>query len=261
MVILKSKDSIQTSSHFQRNSFSIHIELHHFFILVNSNFFKVSNLFFSFITKPKNLLAIFLIGTLIGILIVFGIDYWVKNNAKDKVFNEVSKIPTKKVGLLLGTSKFLKNGHKNLYYHYRILAATELYKNGKLNYILISGDNSQKEYNEPQMMKEDLIAKGIPENKIYLDYAGFRTLDSVIRAHKVFGQKEFIVISQQFHNERAIFLAESYNIKVIGFNAKDVSFSSGFKTIFREKLARVKMILDLIIQVQPKFLGKKIEIQ
>lgn len=221
----------------------------------------MSTPFFSFIKKSKNLFFFFLISILIGILTIFGIDYWVENNAKDKVFNQVSQIQKKKVGLLLGTSKFLRNGHKNLYYHYRILAAVELYENKKINYILISGDNSQKEYNEPQMMKEDLIAQGIPESKIYLDYAGFRTLDSVVRANKVFGQKEFIVISQQFHNERAIFLAESYNIQVTGFNAQDVSFSSGFKTVFREKLARVKMILDLIIQVQPKFLGEKIEIK
>ena len=217
--------------------------------------------FFSIINKPKNLFIILLTILVSGILTVLGIDIWVKANAEGKVFTEVSQIQKKRVGLLLGTSKFLKNGQENLYYLYRIRAAVHLYQNGKISYVLISGDNSQKGYNEPQMMKEDLIAKGIPENRIYLDYAGFRTLDSVVRAYKIFGQKEFIVISQKFHNERAIFLAESYDIEVIGFNAKDVRFSSGFKTVFREKLARVKMMLDLIAQVQPKFLGEKIEIK
>lgn len=135
-----------------------------------------------------------------------------------------------------------------------------MYKANKIKYILVSGDNSSLSYNEPQMMKEDLIKLGIPESKIILDYAGFRTLDSVARCSLVFNEKDVIVISQKFHNERAIYLADSYTIKMQGYNAIDVNKYYGFKTNVREKFARVKLIFDLIFGKKPKFLGKKIVI-
>jgi SanA protein len=136
----------------------------------------------------------------------------------------------------------------------------ELYKKSKIKYVIISGDNSKSTYDEPTDMKNELVKRGIPESVIFLDYAGFRTFDSVIRAQKVFSQTEFTVISQQFHNERAIVIARHYGIKAIGYNAKDVTAYNGFKTKVREKFARVKLFLDFIIGNEPKFLGKKIEI-
>ena len=110
-------------------------------------------------------------------------------------------------------------------------------------------------------LQRDLIAAGIPQNKIFLDYAGFRTLDSMVRAKKIFGQNSVTVISQKFHNERAIRLADYYGIKAVGYNAKAVGKTYGFKTNLREKLARVKVIIDFIIGTKPHFLGEKITIQ
>lgn len=202
-----------------------------------------------------------LISTLVISLTVFGVDYWVKSNASIKIFSNVNDIPENKVGLVLGTSKFNSNGFVNYYYKYRIDAAIALYKAGKVSSFIVSGDNSRKEYDEPTQMRDDLMAAGVPEDAIYLDYAGFRTLDSIVRALKIFGQKEFTIISQKFHNERAIFLGESYGLKVIAYNAKDVSMRYGFKTHIREKLARVKMLLDLTFGVKPKFLGDPIVIK
>lgn len=195
-----------------------------------------------------------------GVILIFSIDFWVKSFASDKCFSNVSELKSSKVGLLLGTSKHLGNGSENLYYSYRIDAAVELFKAGKIKFILISGDNGSASYNEPQMMKDDLVKRGIPANKIVLDFAGFRTLDSVLRCEKVFGEKDVIVISQKFHNERAIFIADSYKIKMQGFNAKDVNKYYGFKTNIREKFARFNMLLDLIFGKDPKFLGEKIKI-
>lgn len=180
--------------------------------------------------------------------------------SKEKLYSEVTEVPKNKVGLLLGTSKYLSTGQVNLYYKYRIEAAAELFHNNKIEYILVSGDNSTKRYNEPKKIKKDLIKKGIPEDKIVLDYAGFRTLDSVVRADKVFGENSFTVISQKFHNERAVFLASHFNSKAIGFNAKEVGTRYGFKVQVREYFARVKVFLDIIFNVKPKFLGDKIEI-
>lgn len=184
----------------------------------------------------------------------------IEKSAVGRTFSNIDSIPHHKVGLVLGTSKFLQNGNVNLYYKYRVDATVALYKAGKIDYVIVSGDNSTKEYDEPSTFKEDLIKGGIPEGRIYLDYAGFRTLDSVVRVKEIFGQESVIIISQQFHNERAIYLAEHYDIKAIGYNAKNVSKHYGFKTNLREYLARTKVFIDILLGVQPKFLGEKIDI-
>ena len=200
-------------------------------------------------------------------LAIFGLFFIVVSNSlverktRNSLFNETEKIPKNKVGLLLGTSKYLRDGRINLYYKYRIEAAIRLFKAGKIEFILISGDNGTKEYDEPTTIKNDLIAKGIPSERIYLDYAGFRTLDSVVRSKEIFGQDSITIISQPFHNERAIYIAKRKGIQAVGYNAKDVKVYYGLKTKAREKLARSKMVLDIIFGKKPKFLGETIEIK
>jgi SanA protein len=196
----------------------------------------------------------------LAIAIVLYPNYIINKKTSSKIFSSVDSIPKNRVGLLLGTSKFLKSG-VNPYYKNRIEATIELFKSKKIDYVLISGDNSRKNYDEPTMMKEDLIKAGIPESKIYLDYAGFRTLDSIVRAKEIFGLDSLTIISQQFHNERAIYISQKKHISSIGYNAKDVSLKSGLKTQIRELLARDKMMLDLMLNIKPKFLGDKIEIK
>ncbi|MNV90542.1 vancomycin high temperature exclusion protein [compost metagenome] len=137
----------------------------------------------------------------------------------------------------------------------------ELYRAGKVKFILVSGDNSNKTYDEPTDMKNALIAAGIPASRIYLDYAGFRTLDSMERALKVFGQKEVIVVSQRFHNERAIYLGEHFGMTVYGYNAQDVAKMGGFKTKTRERFARMKVFWDILFGVDSKFLGTPVNIR
>lgn len=205
---------------------------------------------------------IFLLLIFVAISAVF---VWWSNNKIEKdtenfVTSDLSKVPAKKVGLLLGTGKFLKNGWKNLYFFYRVDATEKLYKSGKIQYILISGDNSQKDYSEPEDMMNELVLRGIPKDRIFLDFAGFRTLDSVVRAKEIFGQNSFIVISQKFHNQRAVFLAKHYGIDAFGYNAQDVNKYAGFKTNIREKFARAKVFLDLLFGKKPKFDGEKVVI-
>ena len=198
---------------------------------------------------------------LLSVLAIFLSNWIVKSNTKGKLYNSTQEIPFNRVGLLLGTSKKLQNGHLNLYYKYRIEAAVALYKAGKIKRILISGDNGNNDYDEPTDMKNDLIASGIPEIHIKLDYAGFRTLDSMVRSKEVFGQQSITVISQAFHNERAVYIGERKDINAIGYNAKSVTANYGLKTKIRERFARVKMMLDLTFGKKPKFLGKKISIK
>ncbi len=209
----------------------------------------------------KKLLILLLMGIFSVLLVIFLSDWRIDTYASPYVYNQLDQIPHNKVGLVLGTSRRLANGQVNLYFKYRIQAAAALYKAGKIDYILVSGDNSIRQYNEPMDMKKALMKQDVPEDKIYLDFAGFRTLDSVVRGKKVFGQDRFTVISQEFHNKRAIYLASSHGIRAVGYNAKDVGLISGFKTRIREKLARVKVFLDIyILNKQPKFLGDKIKI-
>lgn len=211
--------------------------------------------------RLKRFLLLLLGFFVITIISVLSIDYYISKQTSEKIYTQVNKIPPNKVGLLLGTSKYLSSGHINLYYKYRIEAVTKLYRSGKIKFILISGDNGSKSYNEPELMKQDLVENNIPEANIFLDYAGFRTLDSVLRAQKIFGQNTFTVISQEFHNERALYLAHHFNIEAIAYNAKDVKLNYGFKTQLREKLARCKMMLDLLFKVEPKYLGDPIKIE
>ncbi|MCV9387048.1 SanA/YdcF family protein [Reichenbachiella ulvae] len=209
-------------------------------------------------TKRKALIPLLLLSPFLLLILS---NLWIERQAENKTFSDPAQIQENRVGLVLGTSKYVNSGRINLYFQYRINAAVALYEAGKVNFILISGDNGSKRYDEPTDFKNELIERGIPEEKIYLDYAGFRTLDSVVRAKEIFGQSSITVISQKFHNERAIFLAEQNGLSAVGFNARDVSSSYGLKTHLREYLARTRAVLDICLGVEPKFLGDKIEIK
>lgn len=199
--------------------------------------------------------------TILIFAVIVCANYAVRHTAKAFIYQNIDSIPQNKAGLLLGTSKLLRSGLPNQYFQNRVQATVDLYKAGKIEVVVISGDNSRKGYNEPEDMKSELMLRGIPEDKIYLDYAGFRTLDSVVRMEKIFGQKSFTIISQKFHNQRAIYIAYAKGLQAVGYNAEDVNAYSGFKTQLREKFARVKLFLDLWTGKNPKFLGEPVIIQ
>jgi SanA protein len=176
-------------------------------------------------------------------------------------YHRIEDIPYNRVGLVLGTIPKLSGNHDNLFFVYRMNAAAELFHAGKIDYILASGDNSTQSYDEPSAMKTYLIGLGVPEERIFLDYAGFRTFDSMIRANEVFGLTGFTVISQQFHNERAIAIARWHGLDVVGYNAADVRGGLGKSVAIREYLARPKLCIDLLVGNSPKFLGEPVVIQ
>jgi SanA protein len=219
----------------------------------------------SFMRKSRNflitsiLLAVFLTAGLFLVAIVF-CDRQVKTVSSERIYSELTQVPHNHVGLLLGTGKYLGSGVLNPYYQNRINAATELMQAEKVEYIVISGDNSRKNYNEPEMMRADLIAAGVDSTRIFLDFAGFRTFDSIVRLKEIFSQDSVTVISQEFHNQRALFIARKEGIAAIGYNARDVSAKSGLRTKIREKLARVKVFADYLFGTKPKFLGPKVVI-
>ncbi len=206
--------------------------------------------------KTLKTLFLLVILTLVGI---FGLDYYVRKSTAPDIYTSTKQIPARRAALLLGTAKYLKGGYKNYFYTYRIRAAIALWKAGKIKAIIVSGDNGTKYYDETTTMYEDLIKAGIPARYITRDYAGFRTLDSVVRAAAIFDLKEYIIISQRFHLERALFIARVKGQHAIGFAAKDIpGTDAAMKMKFREYPARAKAFLDLyVLGTDPKFYGKK----
>ena len=175
----------------------------------------------------------------------------VVNNAKRKVFSDIDSIKYNKVGLLLGTTPQARFDRiTNYFFIYRIDAAEQLYKAGKIEQILISGDeNSLDDVNETECMRDSLVARGVPASAIILDGKGYRTICSVINANKVYGLKSFTVISQKFHNERAIYQAEHLGLdieNIQAYNAEMPKSRRAFLTTIREYFARVKMFWDLL---------------
>ena len=180
----------------------------------------------------------------------------VVSNAEGKVFSDIDCIKYNKVGLLLGTTPYARIDRViNSFFIYRIDAAEQLYKAGKIEMILISGDEDSLDgINEPECMRDSLVARGVPESAIIMDGKGYRTICSVVNANKVYGLKSFTVISQQFHNERAVYQAEHLGLDVVdiqAYNAKMPKSRRAFLTTIREYFARVKMFMDVLSYKAP----------
>lgn len=181
---------------------------------------------------------------LLLVLYVSASNYWVASYAQYTTA-DISILADQQVCLVLGTSPNASPGKANNYYIYRMQAAANLYHAHKCKVFIVSGDNRKVSYNEPELMRKSLLARGVPEDKIVADYGGRRTLDSVLRFQSVFNQQSGIVISQQFHNERAIYIARSHGVKLLGFNAKDVDKWFSLKTRFREIFSKSVVVLEV----------------
>lgn len=194
-----------------------------------------------------------------SIVFVFSLNWYMSFSSQDIIYTKSKDIPSKKVALLLGTSKYISKGKKNYFYVYRIRAAVDLWKSGKVKAIIVSGNKEDKYYDEPKQMKEDLVRAGVPASYITSDNSGFRTLDSILRAKRVFDIEDYIIISQKFHLERALFITKAKGQKAIGYVAKDIPGTTAAKRmIVREYLARAKAFLDVfILNTKAKDYGKK----
>ncbi|SKA43560.1 SanA/YdcF family protein [Photobacterium toruni] len=208
--------------------------------------------------KLLNIIRITAVLLIIFVATLLLLDRWVSAQTESQIYHDPAKLPAYNIGLVLGTSKYIAKT-LNPYYTYRMSAAIDLYNKHKVDVFLVSGDNAHRSYNEPRTMKRDLLKAGVAKNEIVLDYAGFRTLDSVVRAKKVFDTNHFVIITQQFHCERALFIADHYNINATCLAVQEPRRGiASFKIRVREVLARVKAIIDLfILHEQPKFLGPK----
>lgn len=182
-----------------------------------------------------------------------------KRASDGRIFTQLESVPANGVGLVLGTSRLLKSGKSNLHFNQRIDAAAALYHTGKVRHLLVSGDNHVASYDEPDDMRAALVAAGVPADAITCDYAGFRTLDSVVRAKEVFSLPSCTIISEEFHCPRALWIAQEHGLDAIAFAAPDVSLKSwSLRADVRERLARGWCAVDLyLLHRGPKFPGPK----
>ncbi len=197
------------------------------------------------------LIAIVLTGVVLA-------NIWVVMSTEADVYLDHHQLPDNKIALVLGTSQKLVNGSPNPFFDNRIQAAAALYKEGKVDHFILSGDNRSRYYNEPLAMKKALMKLGVPDSAITLDYAGLRTLDSVVRSKEIFGQNKIIIITQPFHSYRALFISHYYGIDAVALVAKEPDQEEATKVYFREYFARAKAVLDLyVLKTTPKHLGEK----
>ncbi|MCP5522153.1 MAG: YdcF family protein [Verrucomicrobiales bacterium] len=189
--------------------------------------------------------------------VIGGADLACRRAASGLVFTRLEDVPSRDVGLVLGTVRLLASGRTNLHFLHRLEAAAQLYRAGKVRHLILSGDNHVVGYDEPSDMRDALMERGVPERDITLDYAGFRTLDSVLRAHSVFGVDSFVIITEEFHCPRAVWIGRSKGLDVVAFAAPDVALRSWSARVkFREVLANVRCGLDLyLLGTRPKFPG------
>lgn len=200
----------------------------------------------------------------VGILLVSFFllsNIWIVRSTRTRVFSDLSKVPHHRIALVLGTSHRTSKGNPNPFFEKRIETAAELYNKGKIDHLILSGDNRTIYYNEPMAMLKALLKKGVPASAITLDYAGLRTLDSIVRCKMIFGQNKFIIITQPFHSYRALFISKYHDINAIAMVAEEPDFEYSVKVRIREYLARTKAVLDLyVLKTPPKFLGRKEQI-
>jgi len=200
--------------------------------------------------------ALVVVAGFAGLLIAW---FVVETTASGHVHFTTAELAPAEAGLVLGTSPWLRNGRRNPYFDHRIAAAKALYVAGKAPFLVVSGNRSLP-YDEPTEMRDALVAAGVPENKIYRDYAGYRTLDSVVRAKQVFGLDRVVVVSQRSHVARALFIARWHGLDFEGYAAPGVRFPRGLKTDVREVFARALAMVDAVVGRAPKVEGGQVKL-
>ena len=195
------------------------------------------------------------------VIAVWAVSRHIDSSADPRIYADIESLPYRNVGLVLGTSRWSSDGVENEFYTARMDAAAEAFHGSKIDHIIVSGSNPSRYYNEPDAMKKDLIARLVPADYITEDTAGLRTLDSIVRADKVMGQKSFTVISQRSHAARAVYLGTHFGLDVIAYCAKEPARRLNYGPQLREYGARFKAMLDIkVLDTQPHKLGDRIRI-
>jgi SanA protein len=192
------------------------------------------------------------------LLALLGANVWVIGAAQSRVYDDIGRLPGNDVGLVLGTSPYTRRGNRNLLFRHRVRAAAELYAAGKVRHLLLSGANPDETYNEPRKLYQALVELGVPRTAMTFDFAGFRTLDSVVRAKEVFGLDRVTIISQRYHGYRAVFIARNRGLEAVAYSRPEEDARQPLRAETREYLARGMAVLDLFVLFKrPKYLGEQ----
>ena len=200
-----------------------------------------------------------LLGFFVFALLVLGANRWVINSIKSSLYKDLALLPETEVGLILGTSHRSRSGGPNQEFEGRIRAAAELYHANKVQHLIVSGANPDETYNEPRQMRRALVELGVPGEDITMDFAGFRTFDSIVRAQTVWGLPRYTIITHHYHAPRALFIARQLGVRTsVAYLARvGNSDDYGRRDPMREILARFKAVLDIyVLNTQPRFRGE-----
>jgi len=215
--------------------------------------------------KPRRRLKRWLFA-LIGVVLLAGLFVFATNRAvlsagDGRMYFQAEQVPAREVAIVLGSAPQIRGKWKNPFFESRLDASAELWRAKKVRYFILSGDNGRNDYDEPSAMRDALIARGVPADSVTLDYAGFRTLDTMARAKAVFGQHSVIVITDDFHLSRSLFLAQAHGLDAVGFCGEHVAFGTSARTRIREIGSRTKAWLDVyVLHTKPKFLGPPVAV-
>jgi len=197
---------------------------------------------------------------LAALLVVAGCNWWLLAANRSRIFRDAAALPNHDVALVLGTAPRVGR-YGNPFFEARMDAAAKLWRERKVRHFLLSGDNGTRYYDEPTAMRDALVPRGVPAAALSLDCAGFRTLDAMVRARKVFGLEKVIVITDGWHQPRALFLAHAAGLDAIGFRTSDVLWNMSARTRLREWISRVKAVADIYaLHTRPKFLGQPVHL-
>lgn len=207
----------------------------------------------------KKIALYLLLIAILGVLSLVGLSYHISHKTEDFIYEDKNALPEAYTVIVLGAS-VKSDGELSVVLRDRVESALLLYENNKVKRFLLSGDNGSLYYNEPSAMKKYLLERGVPEEDIFMDFAGFDTYDSVFRANYIFDVDKAIVVSQRFHLPRAIYLARSMGLDFYGFIGDRRKYEAETRNNFRELIANVKALGELLINKDPHFKGEKIPI-
>ncbi len=203
------------------------------------------------------LLGVVGLAVVAGVLFVAAANWAVIRGTGERIHTDLATVPARECALVLGTSRYLANGRPNPYFTHRMNAAAALFEAGKVNRLLLSGGSDGKSYNEAVMMRDALVERGVPADVLILDDRGYRTLDSILRSQTEFGETDVLVVSQTFHNQRALYLARAWNFEMEAFAARDVKGWAGARVRVREVLAKCLAFLDVHLLHRPPRRGDR----
>jgi len=181
---------------------------------------------------------------------------YVLSRTQGKIESALAQCGQEPVGIVFGTSHWTRSGARNPHFEGRMRAAAHLIHAGRVDHLLISGDNSTRYYNEPVTMWRDLRGRDVRDEDMTLDYAGFSTFDTLVRARDVFGVERALLITQAWHLPRALYIGEALGLEVRGCAAVERDVAGRWRLKLREWVARVATLGDLYLwEREPYFLG------